>query len=482
MRKIGILFLIILFCCTLLSAQENWNQFKGPGGLGVASGNTPLPDKLDVETNLIWKTEIPHGISSPCIWRDRIFLTGMSGTELETFCIDRNTGEILWRQQAWYEFIERVHRSNSTASPTPVTDGERVYIYLGSCGLLCYDVDGNEVWDRIMRTPQNRYGSAASLILAEGRLIFCNDNADDSYLEAIDSETGETIWHIERPDYIESWTTPFYWNNKGVDEILINGAGFLNAYALEDGRELWSLPGVTYEPCVTPTIGEGFVFVTSYNMKLNSEAIRPPEWTDLLAELDTDGNGELTLKETKPNKSVISRADADGEGDHPLWGFHKYLDADTSGAINRAEWQKLLDWIDTFPYENALMAIKPDASAEIVWRVEKGIPECPSPLYYDGHVIMVKNGGLTTCVDAKNGEIQFSEYLGAGGPYYASPVAGDGKIYAASVRGTVTVFKAGKKLKVISRNDLGERISATPALVDGKIYVRTDKHLYAFGR
>ena len=95
----------------------------------------------------------------------------------------------------------------------------------------------------------------------------------------------------------------------------------MTAYDLNTGEQRWSFPGVTYEPCVTPVLGEGMVIITSYNMKLNSEAIRPPEWSELVELYDTDGDGMLTLKETKPNKSILSRADADGEGDHCGYGI-----------------------------------------------------------------------------------------------------------------------------------------------------------------
>ncbi len=131
------------------------------------------------------------------------------------------------------------------------------------------------------------------------------------------------------------------------------------------------------------------------------------------------------------------------------------------------------------------MAVKPPAEAgqvaEIVWKHEKGVPEVPSPLYYDGRLYSVKNGGMITCLDAKTGAEKYRARLGPGGPYYASLVAGDGKIFASSVRGVVTVFEGRDKLNVLARNDLQERISATPALLDGKVYVRTDKHLFAFG-
>lgn len=296
---------------------------------------------------------------------------------------------------------------------------------------------------------------------------------------------GTTIWRKERTGLEYNWTTPMFWDNKGTLELVINGQGAVKAYDLGDGSERWELPGLTDEPCVTPVTGHGFIFITSYNMKTNTEVIGLPAWDDLVAELDLDGDGELTLMESKPKKSILSRADADGEGDHSLWGFHPFMDEDKNGKITRTEWQKIVDWVDSFPQENALLAVKPpgkaDEVAEVVWKYEKGIPECPSPLYFNHRVYMVKNGGMITCLDSRTGKEIYQAKLGAGGPYYASPVVGDNKIYVASARGTVTVFKTGDTLEILARNEFKERISATPALVDGKVYVRTDKHLYAFG-
>ena len=466
------------------SAQSHWEQLRGPGGCGIAPDDNGLPARLD-ESTLRWKTAIPHGLSSPCIWGDRIFLTGMRGTTLETFCIDRGSGKILWRAEAWYEFVEKVHRSNSPVSPTPVTDGERVYVYIGSAGLYCYDFAGTKVWERVMFPPPTMYGTASSLILAQGLLIFCNDNERSSYLEAIDAATGETVWRTERPNMAYNWTTPMYWVNGEVDELVVNGFCELRGYSLLDGEVRWSLPGLTPEPCVSPVAGDGLLYLTSYNMKTNTEVVGPPPWEELVASLDKDADGRLSLEECRANKSILSRADADGEGDHPLWGFHPHLDEDKDGLLTKEEWQGLLDWVDSFPQMNAILAVKPPSETgglpEIVWTYGKGVPEVPSPLYLDHRLYTVKNGGLVTCLDSRTGALKYFERLEAGGPYYASLVAGDGKLYAASTRGVVTVFAAGDELKVLARNDLGERISATPALVDGKVYVRTDEHLFAFG-
>jgi outer membrane protein assembly factor BamB len=486
MRKllICICILPILLLTAQVYGQDNWVQFRGANG-GVAAGNKALPVTFDENTNFIWKTVIGHGHSSPCIWGDRIFLTAMDNNELETICINRTTGKILWRKTAWYEFIERVHKVNSPASPTPTTDGERVYVYFGSSGLLCYDFDGKEVWTRVMRTPPNMYGTASSLILAGGKLIFLDDNQQESSLEAIHPANGEMVWKVKREGFKASWSTPMLWNNNGVDELVIYGVWWLKAYDLRDGSERWSLPGLTDEPCVTPVTGGGLVYLTSYNMKNNPEVIGLPEWKDLIKDYDKDGDGELTHEETLPNKSILSRFDADGEGDHPLWGFHRWLDADKNGKINEKEWGRMHQFLDSFQQENALLAVKPGAESgeetKVVWRHEKGVPECPSLLYYRDRIYMVKNGGIISCLDAETGELKYQESLGSGGPYYASLVVSDGKIYASSRRGVVTVFEAGDALNVLARNDLKERIMATPAVVDGKLYVRTDKSIMAFG-
>ena len=144
----------------------------------------------------------------------------------------------------------------------------------------------------------------------------------------------------------------------------------------------------------------------------------------------------------------------------------------------------MLAFLDRYKHVNAVIAIRPGTAtqkAEIAWKHPRGVPECPSPLYYQGNVYVVKNGGIISCLDAETGKLKYRERLNSGGPYYASLVVCNGKIYAASARGVVTVFRAGDKLEILARSNLKERIMATPALVDGKVYLRTEKALHAFG-
>jgi outer membrane protein assembly factor BamB len=483
---VAVLAAILVSCLSVsLVGQGDWNQFRGPGGTGIAAGTKKLPVKFGPNDYLNWKCDVGAGHSSPCIRGELVFLTTSAGKKLETWCIDRKTGEVRWRRAVTANVIERHHRINSPASSTPTADGERVYVCFGSFGLLCYDFAGAELWRREVEPARNMFGTAASPIVFDKLLIWNRDNRTGSNLEAIRGATGETVWRTDRGSFGSGWSTPTVWRNGDVDELLIYGVFQLTAYDVRTGKERWSVPGLADEPCITPVTGEGLVFVSSYNMRINPEVIGLPTFERLREDYDTDGNGKLNREEAKKNKSVLSRADADGEGDHPLSMFFRFLDKDRDGEIGATEWKKMSSWLGGFKHANALVAIRPGdgekKSAEIAWQHGRGVPECPSPLYHDGRVYLVKNAGIATCLDAKTGELAYQERIGSRGPCYASPVVGDGKIYTASARGVITVFAVGDELKVLARNDLKERIMATPALVDGTIYVRTEKHLFAFG-
>lgn len=464
--------------------QRNWAQFRGPGARGIAVGSQPLPVEFGPRRGLVFRTELPPGHSSPCIWGDKIFLTGAQDRVLHTICLDRATGKQVWRREIETPKLERVHRINSSASPTPAADAEYVFVYFGSFGLVCYTHAGKEVWRRELKSARNIFGTATSCILQGEHLIFNRDTNEESFLELIERKTGRVVRKTDRTGFPSGWSTPVIRSLDGLDELIVYGAFHLTAYDLKSGEERWSVPGLADEPCITPVMGDGLVFVSSYNMRTNPEVIGLPKFDELLKLYDQDDNQRLTRAEVASNKSILSRVDADGEGDHPLRGFFRFLDKNRDGELIAEEWQKMFRWLGSFKQANALIAIRPGdgdkRGAEIAWQYSEGVPECPSPLYYEGRIYLIKNGGIATCLDAKSGEMKFQGRIGARGPCYASPLAGDGKIYAASARGVITVLQAADELKVLARNDLGERIMATPALLDGRIYVRTEKHLFAF--
>ena len=453
--------------------------------MGVAPDNEAYPVVFDQQENLLWSAEAGTGVSSPVIWDSIIFLTSHRDKIFETSAFGRITGKILWVREAVADAVQRFHPISSAAAPSVVTDGKNVISYFGSYGLLCYDLKGDLVWERKLPIEGNMYGVSVSPVIYKGKLVFSRDSDAMSYLELIDTGTGQTIWHTDRPDYRGNWSTPGFYSDERGDQILVYGVFSMKGYDFDTGEELWTLPRLTDEPATTPLSAGGMIYVTTYNMKTNPEVIGPPSYDSLLVTYDLNNDDSLSYDEIKDNRSFLSRYDADGEGDHPIRGFFRGLDRDGNGKFGRADWQKVIDWIDSFDWNNALVAVKPPKDKggmpEIVWQYEYGVPECPSPLIHKGLIYMVKNGGIFTCLDAKTGELKFEEKVGAGGPYYASPVLADGKIYLASGRGVVTVLKEGPVFDVLASNDLKERIQATPALVDGKIYIRTHMRLYAFG-
>src|SRR5438093_3050688 len=177
-----------------------WPQFRGPNSSGLGGGKPPV--HFGPGQNVQWKTAVGLGLSSPIIWAERVFLTecDQASQKLATVCIDRRTGKILWRRAVAVEKIEEVHQLSSPAAATPATDGERVYVYFGSYGLLCYDMDGNLQWERRLPLPENPYGATASPILA-GELLVLNHQGKDAYLLAVNRRDGRTVWRTDRSSF-----------------------------------------------------------------------------------------------------------------------------------------------------------------------------------------------------------------------------------------------------------------------------------------
>ena len=405
-----------------------WPQFRGPNSSGLGEGKPPV--NFGPNQNVLWKTAVGPGLSSPIIWGGRIFLTEFDREhkQLSTLCIDRRTGKILWRRTVAPEQIEEVHAISSPAGSTPVTDGERVYVYFGSYGLLCYDLNGNLKWERRLPNPENPYGAVASPILA-GEFLVLNHQGKDAYLLAVNRRDGKTVWKTDRSKFQYGWSTPVYWRHDGIDEIVVLGGDFnpdqrLMAYNLADGAERWWVAGLP--PCgkSTPVIGDGLLYFAAPDIILETAA--------------EQRNPERSAEFYSKNASRVTAVRPGGKGE-----------------VNQTN---------------------------IAWSEHKGTPGVPSPLYYNGHLYTFQNGGIVFSRVAKTGELLYSGRLGAPGYYYSSPVAADNKVYIASEEGVVVVLDAGEQLKVLATNKLDGAIMATPALADGNIYVRTENQLYAFGK
>jgi outer membrane protein assembly factor BamB len=474
-----------------------WPQFRGPSALGLAAEGQTLPVHFGPDENVVWKTPLPPGHSSPCIWDDRIVLTAFdkSAQKLETICLERKNGRILWRHAAPSEKIENFHQVGSPAVATPATDGQRVYVYFGSYGLLCYDFAGNEVWKKPLALAESYQGTASSPIVVGELLLLHREFLPDPSLMAVNCRTGETVWKqvyqlasVAGPD--NGYSTPVLWRSNDVEEVIIHSPTRVTAHDLKDGTPRWSIR-TSSTACTTPVTGDGLLFVVGYWVGTESGERDPlPTFDDLINRADKNKDNQISKGEFPEDLDLFRRPETTGVPGTALKLAFLFDDFDPNhdSQVSREEWGTFVEMNHELSrsLENGLLAIRPEGSGNVtsprvVWREKRSLPEVPSPLHYRGRVYLVRDGGIASCLEAKTGRLLYRARLGAGGPYFSSPVAGDGKVYAASRDGVVVVFTAGDKLKVLARNDLGEPIAATPAPVDGVLYVRTEGHLYAFG-
>jgi hypothetical protein len=386
-------------------AAKYWARWRGPSGQGLV-GTGGYVDRWSATENIRWRTPIPgSGNSSPIVWRDRIFVTTAyeQGDRISMLAFDRGTGKRLWETFAPEGRSARAHQKNGYASATPSTDGQRVYVSLGSRGLLAVNMDGTIAWHVEVGRINNYHGPAGSALLYKDRLILFQDSQGDAFIAAYDARTGKQLWRTQRNATV-GWGTPIAIRVDGHDEVIVNGQNRVCGYNPDTGSELWSCNGPTFEVIPTPVVGHGMVFCSSGRAG-PTLAIRP------------GGKGDVT-------------------------GTH------------------------------------------LVWSTPRGSPFVPSPILHDGLLYMVNDmQSIGTCFDARSGETVWQERLGVAKRegFSASPIGVDGKIFFTNDDGETFVLRAGRKFELLHVNNIGERMLASPALVDGRWYMRTDGHLLAVG-
>jgi outer membrane protein assembly factor BamB len=447
---------------------EEVSYFRHDGGV-ADDDKRPLVEELSDE-HILWRVPLPSGHSTPCVHGDTIYLTTFENEELATVALDRGSGQTRWRKTAPAERIELYHATGSPAAATPACDGERIYVFFGSYGLLAYDLEGQAVWTRPMGPFQDEFGAASSPILIDGKLIVSGDHDKDSFVSAVDCRSGEVLWKTSREGFTRSYATPVVWEAQGRKQIIVAGALQLVAYDADDGRKLWWVNGLARIVNTTPAQGEGLLYVATWSPGGDTDTrLSMPSWSDAVAKWDKNQDGKLVRDEV-PDAEVLDRF------------FRIDLDQDT--ALDEAEWKKYARVFELA--QNTLLAIRPQGTGDltgsgVVWEYRKGLPYVPSPLIYRDLLYMVKNGGILTCLDPADGRLLKQVRLAGTDNYYSSPVAGDGKLYLVGEQGMVSVLRSGAKCELLGSRDLGERTVATPVIAEGEIYLRTEKALYCFG-
>ena len=444
-----------------------WGRFRGANGTGVVTGS--LPD-LDLESTLAWRTELPPGFSSPVLTEDAVLMCAYEDLELWLYSIDRFTGELKWRRECPEKLAVKSRGPNSPVSSTPVTDGEGVYVYFDNFGLMGFDLQGNPLWQAELDKLNIVYGAGTSPMLVGDLVILQCDQDSGSYLVAFDRKTGDQVWRSERPGTTHGFSTPVvYRPENGKAQIIVSGSYEVAGYSLEGGQKLWWVGGLAWQAKSVPLVAGDHLYLHSW-MAAAGEAGMPrftQSFEEALASFDTDEDGQ------------ISKGEAPQESKQ-LWFL---FDLDSDGVISNEDWQAVLRRNQS---DNGLYSIRLGGEGDVTdthveWRHKRSLPNIPSPVLYEGVLYVLKEGGIITSLDPTDGSVGETGRLEhAPGQYYASLVAGDGRLFAASNDGVVTVINAGLDWEEGPTMDLGESIWATPALGDGQIFVRTEKALYCF--
>ena len=308
----------------------------------------------------------------------------------------------------------------------------------------------------------NDFGTGVSPVIHDGTVILLRDGLKDATLYAVDLATGKVKWQTPRGVAPTSFATPAIWKTPAGTQVVCPGALALTGYDFATGKELWRLAGFAAVPCTTPVVVGGDLLYAAWSP--GGADMKMPSFDEVLkADADKDG--------------AIDKAESENTF---LKGFFDSNDTDKDGKITRGEWEKQTQFMASG--RNRAVRLRPGAASEagVAWTVTKGLPYVPSPLAYRRQMVTVNMRGLVSAFDLKTGaEIYAEESVGLNG-VYASPVAADGQIYLFALDGTAVVLKAGDFPEVVGRAKLGERVAATPAPVDGVLYVRGAKHLFAF--
>ena len=482
---------------------SSWNQFRGPNGSGVATDCRP-PVAIDPQA-ATWSVDAPIGHSSPVLAEQRVIVTGLEGNRLVTFAFNKQTGELAWRRDAPEQSLDRVHEANNVASSTPAVDANRIYVYFGSYGLLCYDHDGQLQWEKQIPTPKTLYGVSTSPILHGDLLILVLDNdanlpdsrVSQSKIIALNKSSGELVWETARPFHRSGWSTPTIWSHDGGEELVVLGSGSLRGYDVTNGVEKWFVNGFSRETISRPIVGDGLVYASASMLGGVADERPDPEpfWAAIM---HFDANGDERLQRDEMTEHFTFPFRPDLPVDHPgfglpmpkdearraprLDGMFASIDKDKDGFWTKEEFLSRISFNRGKPN---LLAVKPGGQGDVTeshvaWALHRNIPEIPSPVLYRDRIYLVRDGGILSAIEASTGDVIYRKRLRATGHYRTSPVVANDHVYVISEVGVVSVVKVGDEFEVLHQQSLGEPVAATPAIDKTTIYIRTEKRLIAF--
>ncbi len=411
-------FILLLFVFSVFNiSAQNWTHFRGSNMDGHAETDK-APLHWSDSTNIVWKTPVKGlGWSSPVVFGNQIWLSSAAkdGKEFYTLCYDLESGKLLDGKTVFTaEDPQRIHGTNSYATPTPCIEKDFVYVNYGTFGTACINTNNFQmVWKREDLKCDHMQGPASSPILYKNMLIVHLEGTEDPYVIALDKKTGETIWKSIRPKEIydtlepvfrKSYQTPIVIEANGKELLISNSSFMCFAHDVNTGEVVWTIE-YGYDSTVSqPLYWNGLVYVNSGWIFLDNT----PYFTRQYA-IDPTGTGDVTKTHVK-------------------------------------------------------------------WMYEEEVPQIPTPVIVDGKMYMVHDRGMVTCLDAMIGKPVWKQELK--GNFNSSPVYAAGNVYFTNVKGVTTIIKPGDSFQQVAENDIDETVKAVPAFVNGKMLLRTEKNLY----
>lgn len=387
---------------------RNWPRFRGPDGLGV-SAHKEFPGKWDGKKgeNIRWKTALPlPGASSPIVWGNRIFLTGGNEAAREVYCVDTETGQLVWKQQTSIpnspQQPPKTGKETGYAASTPATDGRRVYAIFGNGDVAALDFSGKQIWGRSLGLPRNRYGHAASLLTYRNLVIIPWDQEVNGKLLALDGATGKTAWEVLRTVDC-AWTTPIVAPGPAGGLVIACAPPKIAAYNVADGKEAWFVTGLAGDIAASPLFTKGLVLFASAHVA--AMAIKP------------GGQGNVTKTHVvwRAEEGLPDTASPLTDGQHLWLVTSEGLFTCYAAADGRKLYEKDLDEgcyaspslaggrVILFGVSGAAVFLSPGDSYKELGRAEMGEEVHTSPAFQDGR-IYVRGKKHLYCIGASGGE------------------------------------------------------------------------------
>ena len=493
MTRIMINSTALCFLMLSVASANNWPMFRG-GDHGRAA-TADIPMEFGPGTNELWSVDLERGHSSPVVWDQSIYVTShvRDSKTLSVHSIDASNGHERWKVDLDVPEIERFfHAESSAASSSVATDGKHVVAYFGSSGVYCLDHSGSQLWHFPM-DPSNSYGgSGCSPIIHDGLVYLQQYSRGQGFALAIELSNGKLKWRHDYPNR-GAVMGPSGSGTAVVhdDQVIFHNTDGISAHELKTGDVVWSVQADTVA-CSTPVISGDYVYVATY-VQTGEASLRPkpaPMWKDLLLKSDDDKDGRISAAEL-PAEDLFyfDRPETNSPGTAFRIGLSQ-VDRNRDEIVDEVEWNSFRDRFErrrSVSKDHGLLAIKLGGTGDISKShvtviVKQAIPEVPSPVVDSNRIFIVKNGGILTCADLKTNKRLYKKRIGSRGTHYASPIVVGNHLLVADGAGNVVIVDVtGDKAVTVAKNVIGERIFATPAVVDDTIFVRTESKLYAFG-